>query len=188
MIASETAVLLGESGEFGRAREVMDQAVAAHALAPRYEHLSNALRELARLQAEREGADGLAAALAHLAEAGRIADEARAAAFEAGGRSLDTALAYEHGRVHAYAGEYETALAALEKTLGLLGEPDTDQDRAGEWAECMRLASAVEGIYLERTAPALIRLDAALSRLNALGHTDEAGPLASLAARLRDEA
>lgn len=188
MIAAETAVLLGESGEFGRAREVMAQAVAAHALAPRYEQLSNALRELARLQAEQEGSEGLADALAHLAEAGRIADEARAAAFEAQNRSLDTALAYEHGRVHAYAGEYESALAALEKALGLLGEPDADQDRAGEWAECTRLASAVEGIYLERTAPALLRLGAALSRLNALGHTEEAEPLASLAARLRDEA
>ncbi|THA76019.1 hypothetical protein E6R60_14740 [Streptomyces sp. A0642] len=188
MIAAETAVLLGESGEFGRAREVMAQAIAAHALAPRYEQLSNALRELARLQAEREGADGLADALAHLAEAGRIADEARAAAFEAGGRSLDTALGYEHGRVHAYAGEYEASLSALEKTLGDLGEPDANRDRAAEWAECMRLASAVEGIYLERTAPALSRLESALSRLNALGHTEEAEPLASLAARLRDDA
>ncbi|MGW0936025.1 hypothetical protein [Streptomyces sp. NPDC002666] len=188
MIAAETAVLLGESGEFGRAREVMDQAVAAHARAPRYEQLSNALRELARLQAEQEGSDGLPAALAHLAGAGRIAEEARTAAFEAEGRSLDTALAYEHGRVNAYAGEYETALAALEKALGLIGEPDADQDRAGEWAECTRLAGAVEGIYLERTAPALIRIDAALSRLNALGHTEKAEPLVALAARLRDEA
>ncbi|MFI6899118.1 hypothetical protein ACIBM4_33900 [Streptomyces sp. NPDC050256] len=188
MIAAETAVLLGESGEFGRAHEVMDQAVAAHARAPRYEQLSNALRELARLQAEQEGSDGLPAALAHLAGAGRIAEEARGAAFEAEGRSLDTALAYEHGRVHAYAGEYETALAALEKALGLIGEPDADQDRAGEWAECTRLAGAVEGIYLERTAPALIRIDAAVSRLNALGHTEKAEPLAALAAGLRDEA
>lgn len=188
MIAAETAVLLGESGEFGRAREVMDQAVAAHARAPRYEQLSNSLRELARLQAEQEGSDGLAAALAHLAGAGRIAEEARAAAFEAQGRGLETALAYEHGRVNAYAGEYETSLAALEKALGLLGEPDADQDRAAEWAECTRLAGAVEGIYLERIAPALVRLDAAVSRLNALGHTEEAKPLASLAARLHDQA
>lgn len=188
MIAAETAVLLGESGEFGRAREVMDQAVAAHARAPRYEQLSNSLRELARLQAEQEGSDGLAAALAHLAGAGRIAEEARAAAVEAQGRGLETALAYEHGRVNAYAGEYETSLAALEKALGLLGEPEADQDRAAEWAECTRLAGAVEGIYLERIAPALVRLDAAVSRLNALGHTEEAKPLASLAARLHDQA
>ncbi|WP_328897183.1 hypothetical protein [Streptomyces sp. NBC_00236] len=188
MIAAETAVLLGESGEFDRAREVMDQALAAHAQAPRYEQLSNSLRELARLQAEQEGSDGLASALDHLARAGRIAEEARAAAFEAEGRTLETALAYEHGRVNAYAGEYETALAALEKALGLLGEPDADQDRAGEWAECTRLAGAVEGIYLGRIAPALIRLDAAVSRLNALGHTEEAKPLASLAARLHDQA
>lgn len=187
MIAAETAVLLGESGEFGRAAEAMGQALAAHAKAPRYEQLSNALRELARLRAEQQGADGLAEARAHLADAGRVADEARAAAYEARGRSLDTALAYEHGRVNAYAGAYEEALAALDKALALLGEPGADQDHAGEWAECTRLAGAVEGIYLERTAVALTRLGAAVSGLTALGHTAEAEPLAALAARLRDE-
>ncbi|MFM9453907.1 hypothetical protein [Streptomyces europaeiscabiei] len=187
MIAAETAVLLGESGEFGRAREVADQAIAAHARAPRYEQLSNCLRELARLQAQRQGPDGLADALALLGDADRIADEARAAAYEAQGRSLDTALAYEHGRVNAYAGEYEAALAALEKALALLGEPGRDEDRAGEWAECVRLAGAVEGLYLERPAPALTRLDAAVSRLTALGHTEETEPLISLATQLRDE-
>ncbi|WP_016823216.1 hypothetical protein [Streptomyces viridosporus] len=187
MIAAETAVLLGESGEFGRAREAADRALAAHARAPRYEQLSNCLRELARLQAQQQGPDGLAGALAFLADAGRLADEARAAAYEAHGRSLDTALAYEHGRVNAYAGAYEDALAALEKALALLGEPGPEQDHAGEWAECVRLAGAVEGIYLERPAPALARLDAAVSRLTDLGHAEETESLTSLAARLRDE-
>ncbi|MFJ4920261.1 hypothetical protein [Streptomyces sp. NPDC088725] len=186
MIAAETAALLGESGEFGRAREAADQALAAHARAPRYEQLSDCLRELARLQAQHQGPDGLADALAHLAEAGRIADEARAAGYKPRGRSLETALAYEHGRVNAYAGEYEAALAALERALALLGEP-AEGDRADEWAECVRLAGAVEGIYLERPAPALTRLDAAVSHLTALGHTGESEPLTSLAARLRDE-
>lgn len=153
MIAAETAVLLGESGEFGRAREAADQALAAHAQAPRYEQLSNCLRELARLQAQQQGPDGLADALNFLTDAGRVADEARAAEYEAHGRSLDTALAYEHGRVNAYAGEYEDALAALEKALALLGEPGREDERAGEWAECVRLAGAMEGLYLERPAP-----------------------------------
>ncbi|MCP3765662.1 hypothetical protein [Streptomyces sp. MAR25Y5] len=187
MIAAETAVLLGESGEFGQARKAADQALAAHARTPRYEHLSNSLRELARLQAQRQGPDGLADARAFLADAGRIADEARAAGHEAHGRSLETALAYEHGRINAYAGAYEDALTALEKALTLLGEPGPEQDGAGEWAECVRLAGAVEGIYMERPAPALARLDAAVSRLTALGHTEETEPLTSLAARLRDE-
>ncbi|MFD0341688.1 hypothetical protein ACFVH0_23935 [Streptomyces sp. NPDC127117] len=188
MIAAETAVLLGESGEFGRAREAAEQAIAAHARAPRYEQLSGCLRELARLQAEQQGPDGLADALVNLADVGRIADEARAAEYEAQGRSLDSALAYEHGRVNAYAGEYEDALAALEKARALLGEPGQEkgEDHAGEWAECVRLTAAVEGIYLERPAPALNRLDAAVSRLTALGHTEEAEPLSSLANRLRD--
>ncbi|MEU6377222.1 hypothetical protein [Streptomyces sp. NPDC046909] len=186
MIAAETAVLLGESGEFERAREAADQALAAHARAPRHEHLSSSLRELARLQSQRQGADGLPGALAFLADAGRIADEARAAGYEARGRALDPALAYEYGRVNAYAGEYEDALAALDKALALLGDPGRDDD-AGEWAECVRLAGAVEGIYLERPAPALTRLDAAISRLTALGHTEETESLTSLAAQLRDE-
>ncbi|MEU0388804.1 hypothetical protein [Streptomyces chartreusis] len=187
VIAAETAVLLGESGEFGRAREAAEQALAAHARDPRYEQLSNCLRELARLQGQQQGPDGLAGALAFLADAGRIADEARAAGYEARGRSLDTALAYEHGRVNAYTGAYEDALAALEKALGLLGEPGAEEDQAAEWAECVRLAGVVEGIYLKRPAPAVTRLDAAVARLTALGHTDEAEPLTSVAARLRDE-
>jgi tetratricopeptide (TPR) repeat protein len=187
MIAAETAVLLGESGEFGPAREAADQAIAAHARDPRYELLSNSLRELARLQAQQQGAEGLADALAFLADAGRIADEARAAGYEARGRSLDSALAYEHGRVNAYAGAYEDALTALEKALALLGEPGPEDDRVGEWAECVRLAGAVEGLYLKRPAPALTRLDSAVSHLTALGYTEEAEPLTSLAARLRDE-
>ncbi|MFI9615840.1 hypothetical protein ACIHCM_29875 [Streptomyces sp. NPDC052023] len=187
MIAAETAVLLGESGEFGRARQAADQALAAHAKAPRYEQLSNCLRELARLQAQQQGQAGLADARTYLADAGRIADEARAAEYEARGRSLDTALAYEHGRVNAYAGEYEDALAALEKAIALIGEPGPDQEGAGEWAECVRLAGAVEGIYLERPAPSLARLDAAVARLTALGHTEETEQLTALAARLRDE-
>jgi tetratricopeptide (TPR) repeat protein len=187
MIAAETAVLLGESGEFGRAREAADQALAAHARAPRYGQLSNCLRELARLQAQQQGPDGLAGARAFLDDAGRIADEARAAGYEARGRSLDTALAYEHGRVNAYARAYEDALAALDKALALLGEPGREDDRAGEWAECVRLAGVVEGIYLERPAPALTRIDGAIARLTALGHTEETEPLTSLAARLRDE-
>ncbi|WP_329225744.1 hypothetical protein [Streptomyces canus] len=187
MIAAETAVLLGESGEFGPAREAADQAIAAHARDPRYELLSNSLRELARLQAQQQGAEGLADALAFLADAGRIAEEARAAGYEGRGRSLDSALAYEHGRVNAYAGAYEDALTALEKALALLGEPGPEDDRVGEWAECVRLAGAVQGLYLKRPAPALTRLDAAVSHLTALGHTEETEPLASLAARLRDE-
>ncbi|MET7730339.1 hypothetical protein ABZT02_03115 [Streptomyces sp. NPDC005402] len=187
MIAAETAVLLGEAGEFGPAREAADQAIAAHARDPRYELLSNCLRELARLQAQQQGPEGLADAHAFLADAGRIADEARAAGYEPRGRSLDSALAYEHGRVNAYAGAYEDALAALEKALALLGEPGPEDERAGEWAECVRLAGAVEGLYLKRSAPALTRLDAAVSHLTALGHTEETEPLTSLAARLRDE-
>ncbi|MCG7202456.1 hypothetical protein [Streptomyces arenae] len=186
-IAAETAVLLGEGGAFGPAREAADQALAAHARAPRYEKLSNCLRELARLQAQQQGADGLADALAYLADAERVADEARAAGYEAHGRSLDSALAYEHGRVNAYAAEYESALAALDKALALLGEPEAGDDRAGEWAECVRLAAVVEGNYLERADAALVRLDGAVSRLTALGHTEEAAALTSLAARLRDE-
>ncbi|MER8220407.1 hypothetical protein ABTZ58_07385 [Streptomyces sp. NPDC094143] len=187
MIAAETAVLLGESGEFGRAREAAGQALAAHARDPRYELLSNCLRELARLQAQQQGPDGLTGARAFLADAARLADEARAAGYEAHGRPLDTALAYEHGRVNAYAGAHEESLAALDKALALLGEPGADGDRAGEWAECVRLAGAVEGIYLERPAPALTRLDAAVARLTALGHTEETEALTALAARLRDE-
>ncbi|MFE1285725.1 hypothetical protein [Streptomyces sp. NPDC058751] len=186
MIASEAAVLLGESGEFGPAREAVAQAIAVHARAPRYEQLSGCLRELARLQAQQQGEDGLPGALAFLADASRIADEAREAGYEPRGRPLDPALAYEHGRVNAYARRYEDALAALEKSLALLGEPGPGDDRADEWAECVRFAGAVEGVYLKRVAPALARLDKAVSLLTARGHAEGAEQLAALASRLRD--
>ncbi|MET8824617.1 hypothetical protein ABZX40_03445 [Streptomyces sp. NPDC004610] len=186
MIAAETAVLLAESGDFDRARDAVRQALAAHAKSPRYEQLSSTLRELARLQAQHQGADALPDALALLADAARVADEAREAAHEPQGRPLDAALAYEHGRVNAYAGAYEDSLTALEKALALLGEPGPGDD-PGEWAECVRMAAAVEGIYLERPAPALTRVDRALTHLTTQGHTEETEALRSLAARLRDE-
>ncbi|MET8895842.1 hypothetical protein [Streptomyces albogriseolus] len=187
MIAAETAVLLGEAGEFGQAREAVDRALAAHARDPRFEMLSNALRELARLQAHQQGPEGLAGARAFLDDAGRVAEAARTAGFEAHGRPLDSALAYEHGRVHAYGGAYEEALAALEKALGLIGEPGEDAGRAAEWAECVRLAGVVEGVYLERRTAALGRVGAAAERLTALGHGEAAEALTELAERLRDE-
>ncbi|WP_420036850.1 hypothetical protein ACN2WE_35680 [Streptomyces sp. cg28] len=187
MIAAETAMLLAESGEFGPARDALGQAVAAHAEAPSYENVSNSLREVARLQAEQQGADGLDDALALLADAARLAEEARAAGYRAHGRSLDTALSYEHGRVRAYAGVYEDSLTSLEKTLGLLGEPGPEDGHIGEWAEAVRLTSVVEGIYLKRTEPALTRLDAAIRHLTALDRPDERAQLTELAARLRDE-
>ncbi|WP_372349500.1 hypothetical protein [Streptomyces sp. KL116D] len=187
MIAAETAMLLAESGEFGAARDALGKALAAHAEAPNYENVSNSLREVARLQAQQQGADSLDEVLALLSDAARVADEARAAGYQARGRSLDSALSYEHGRVHAYVGAYEESLAALEKTLGLLGEPGPEDGHVDEWAESVRLASVVEGLYLKRTAPALTRLDTAIRRLTDLNRPEERAPLTELAARLRDE-
>ncbi|NDZ99913.1 hypothetical protein G3I28_11310, partial [Streptomyces sp. SID10116] len=159
--------------------------------APRPEPLSNGLRELARLQAKAQGSEGLEQALAYLATAARVAEEARAAAFEPQGRSLETALAYEYGRVYTYAGQYEDALASLEEAAALLGEPgadgNNDEDRAGEWTECVRLSAVVEGFYLERRSAALARLDKAISLLASQGHSDLQEQLSSLAAQLREE-
>ncbi|MGW5353936.1 hypothetical protein ACWERV_25880 [Streptomyces sp. NPDC004031] len=187
MIAAETAVLLAESGEFGRAREAVDQALTAHERAPRFEQLSSCLREVARLQAQQQGPEGLDGARAFLADAGRIADDARSEGYRAEGRPLDAALAYEHGRVNAYAGEYEEALAALEEALMHLGPPGEDAAVAGEWAEAVRLMGVVEGAYLKRPEQALRSLDSSVSRLTALGHEEAAAPLRSLASSLRDE-
>lgn len=69
----------------------------------------------------------------------------------------------------------------------MLGEPGDDKDHAGEWAECVRLAAVVEGLYLERRAPALTRLGTAISLLTTLGHPEETEPLSSLSGRLRDK-
>ncbi|NGO81545.1 hypothetical protein G6045_38700, partial [Streptomyces sp. YC504] len=187
MIAGETAVLLAETGEFGAARAALDQALAAHAKVPRYEQISNHLREAARLQAKQQGKEGLRDARALLADAERVAVAADRDGFKPMGRSLETALAYEHGRVNAYVGEYDSALAALDQAVALLGDLGPADERLGEWTECVRLAGAVEGLYMERTAPALARVDAAIARLTALGQAEEAAPLTELAAQIRDE-
>lgn len=187
MIAAETAVLLAETGEFDRAREAVDQALAAHASAPRFEQLSSCLREVARLQAQQQGAEGLGGARGFLADAAAVADEARAEGYRAEGRPLDAALAYEHGRVNAYAGAYEESLTALEEALLHLGAPGEDAANAGEWAEAVRLKGVVEGAYLERPEKALRSLDPAIARLAELGHEEAAAPLKSLASSLRDE-
>ncbi|WP_415951191.1 hypothetical protein [Streptomyces sp. KLOTTS4A1] len=188
MIAGETAVLLAESGEFESAREALGQALAANPDAPRYEQLSNHLREVARLQTKQLGPQGREGAYAVLADAEKVAEAARAAGYRPHGRSLETALAYEYGRVDAYAGEYESALSALGRAMALLDDAGAqDEDRLGEWVECVRLAGAVEGMYMERTGPALARIDAALARLTALGRTDLAEPLTELASDLREQ-
>lgn len=118
------------------------------------------------------------------AEVGHPVPQFRSSSLCSVHRSSDRCTAVEP---YACAGEYEAALAALEKARDLLGEPEAgERDRAGEWAECVRLAGAVEGVYLERRAPALARLDVAVARLTALGHTEGTGPLTALAAELRD--
>lgn len=189
MIAAETAMLLAESGEFGRADEAVAQALTAHARDARPEPLSNSLRELARLRVKAQGPEGLDEALAHLATAARVAEESREAGFEPHGRSLETALAYEYGRVYTYAERYEDALASLVEATALLGDPDesTDEDRAGEWSECVRLSAAVEGFYLNRPEAATTRLNAAIARLVPLGQQTALEPLTSLAEQLREQ-
>lgn len=63
---------------------------------------------------------------------------------------------------------------------------DEKTTRRASGLKCVRFAAAVEVICLERPSPALDRLDSAISRLTALGHTEETEPLIS-SAQLRDE-
>ena len=188
MIAAETAVLLGESGEFGRGPRSRGPGDSPPMPGPRA--TSSSATACANSPASRPSSRAPTAWPTPSPSSPTPAGSPTRPALP-GTRPVAApwtrALAYEHGRVNAYAGEYEDALTALEKALALLGEPGPEDDRAGEWAECVRLAGAVEGLYLERPAPALTRLDAAVSRLTALGHTEETEPLTSLAARLRDE-
>lgn len=189
VIAAETAVLLAESGASDRAREAADRALAAHARAPRHEKLSECLRELARQTVMRQDEESVPAALRYLEDAGRVLEEAREADdVEAEDvRRMEIALAHESGRVHAYAGEAEKAVAALEKALGLLGEPGEGAGEAALWAECVRLAALMEGTRLNRAEDALARLDAGMKRLRALGHDELAEMLEQLAGYLRSE-
>ncbi len=187
MIAAETAVLLGEAGEFGQAREAVDRALAAHAREPRFEMLSNALRELARLQAHQQGPEGWRAPVpSWTTPAGSPTRPAPPGSRRTAARWTPPSPTSTDGSTRT-GGAYEEALAALEKALGLIGEPGEDAGRAAEWAECVRLAGVVEGVYLKRRTAALGRVGAAAERLTALGHGEAAEALTELAERLRDE-
>ncbi|WP_405020555.1 hypothetical protein OHV05_30590 [Kitasatospora sp. NBC_00070] len=182
MVAAEATVALAEGGLWEAAGTALERTLASHRKAPRTEQVLAVLREFARLTVAAEGLDGLPAALARLAEAERIREQAGAAGEELPYWQLDAALHYERARVNAMADQGEPALAAAE--LAIAGYRAGGADGEAPGAEAVRLAALVEGRALGRTDAALARLADGIQRCERAGLTEQAQELTALRDRL----
>jgi tetratricopeptide (TPR) repeat protein len=178
LVACEAAVALARSGQPAAARGAYERAVASHARGPRPAPLAAMMREFARLAMEAEDAEGLPAALRHLAAADELCAEVPPGTPDFAHWYHTGATAYQRGRAYAAADAYDEALAAMEQAI----EAYTEGGRAGEEprAEAVRIAALIEGNALGDVPAATARLAAATARLAAAELPEAAEALASV--------
>ncbi|MET9724302.1 hypothetical protein [Streptomyces zaomyceticus] len=162
LVAAEAATTLAMAGRWDAAATAYGRAVAAHAEAPNPALIIHMMREFARLTMLAREAEGLDAALRHLAEA----DAVMASVPE----DLEGFhLWYEEGEVHyrrarslAEADRFAEALAEAEAAVAAheKGGPQGETPRA----EAVRFAALVEGNGLGRFKEAAARLTTAAAR------------------------
>ncbi|MFI1094356.1 hypothetical protein [Streptomyces sp. NPDC020917] len=182
MVACEAAVALAKAGHWDAAATAYARAVDAHGTAPMPNQLVSMMREFARItMAERE-AEGLAAALGHLAQAdaviAQVPEAADAAAADFAHWYHRGATHYQRGRCHAAAAGYAEALAELERAIAAYeaGGRDGEEPRA----EAVRMAALVEARGLGAVPEATARLTAAVERCGAAGFPEAAAALAAV--------
>ncbi|WP_411107103.1 hypothetical protein [Streptomyces sp. cmx-4-9] len=178
LVAAEAATTLAMADRWDAAATAYERAVAAHAQAPHTHLILHMMCEFARLTVHSRGADGLAAALDHLAQA----DAVLAAVPE---DTEDLLPWYEQGTVHyrrarvlAEAERFPEALAEAEAAVAL-------HERGGEQgevprAEAVRIAALIEGNGLGRHKEAVARLETAAARCRAADLPEAAGILDAL--------
>ncbi|WP_406079780.1 soluble NSF attachment family protein [Streptomyces zaomyceticus] len=162
LVAAEAATTLAMAGRWDAAATAYGRAVTAHAEAPNPALIVHMMREFARLTMLAREAEGLDAALRHLAEA----DAVMASVPE----DLEGFhLWYEQGEVHyrrarslAEADRFAEALAEAEAAVAAHenGGPQGETARA----EAVRFAALVEGNGLGRFKDAAARLTTAAAR------------------------
>ncbi|MER5889348.1 hypothetical protein ABT160_36455 [Streptomyces sp. NPDC001941] len=178
LVASEAATALALAGRWDAAAVAYDRALASHAEAPNPMVVVNMTAEFARLVTAERGAEGLEAALGHLADADRVRagvapDDEDFPVWYARG-----SVHYRRARVLAEAERFEESLAEAERAVAAHeeGGPDGEEPRA----EALRIAALVEGNGLGRTAAAVARLTAGAERCDHAGLPDAARILRTL--------
>ncbi|MFF8958065.1 hypothetical protein [Streptomyces sp. NPDC014894] len=162
LVASEAATALATADRWEAAATAYERAVASHADAPNPSVIIRMMGEFARLTMVSRGAEGLDAALEHLAGADAVRagvpedDEHFVPWYESG------SVHYRRARVLADAQRFPEALAEAEAAVA-------DHERGGEHgeaprAEAVRIAALIEGNGLERYHEAVARLTTAAAR------------------------
>ncbi|MFG2899731.1 hypothetical protein ACGFZH_21940 [Streptomyces zaomyceticus] len=178
LVAADAATTLAMAGRWDAAATAYGRAVAAHAEAPNPALIIDMMREFARLTMSARDAEGLDAALRHLAEA-----DAVMASVPADLEGFH--LWYEEGEVHyrrarclADADRFAEALAEAEAAVAAheKGGPQGETARA----ESVRFAALVEGNGLGRFKEAAARLTTAAARCREAGLGEAADILDSL--------
>ncbi|MET8544218.1 tetratricopeptide repeat protein, partial [Kitasatospora sp. NPDC004799] len=181
MVACEATLALAQADRWDAAEAALARAREAHGKGPQVDQLAATLRELARLTMRARGEEGLAAALALVAEADAVGEAAERAGREYNSWYLRGGSHYERARSLAVAGRYEEALAEVEQAIPAY---EAGGERAeSPRAESVRLAALIEGSDLGRTGAAVARLTAGIARCEAAGLPEAAEVLAELRER-----
>ncbi|MER7845111.1 hypothetical protein ABTZ03_14340 [Kitasatospora sp. NPDC096077] len=186
MVACEATLALARAGRRDAAEAALGRAREAHGKAPQIDQLAATLRELAQLTMRAEGAEGLDASLALLAEADAVGEAADRAGQEYDGWYLRGGSHYERARCLAIADRHEQALTEAERAIAEYGRraEQAGSARAGSLrAEAVRLAALIEGGDLGRPRAAVQRLTAGIAHCEAAGLGEAAEVLAELRER-----
>ncbi|GHA92322.1 hypothetical protein ACIQRS_21825 [Streptomyces termitum] len=180
LVAAEAARTLAMAGRWDAAATAYDRAVAAHAEAPNPPLILLMMRDFARLTMAEQEAEGVDAALGHLADADEVLagfadDEGFSVWYERG------EIHYRRARVLAEAGRFEEALPEAEAAVAAHEEGGEDGELPR--AEAVRIAALIEGDGLERFNEAIARLTTAAARCRHAGEPDAAGVLDALRER-----
>ncbi|MFB6519223.1 hypothetical protein [Streptomyces sp. NPDC056401] len=178
LVAAEAAITLAMADRWDAADTAYERAVAAHAEAPNPSLIISMMCQFARLTVQARAAQGLEAALEHLARA----DAVRAGVPQ---DAEDFAHWYERGTVHyrracvlAEAERFEEALPEAEAAIAA-------HEEGGEHgevprAEAVRIAALIEGKGLALFQKAIARLTTAAARCRDAGHPGAADVLEAL--------
>ncbi|MFD3538129.1 hypothetical protein ACFWUQ_01325 [Streptomyces sp. NPDC058662] len=161
MVAAEAAATLAMADRWEAAATAYERAVTSHAEAPNPALIVHMMCEFARLVVRSRGAEGLDAALEHLARADAVRLAVPQGADSASWHE-EGAVHYQRARVLAEAERFAEALAEAEAAVAA-------HERGGEHgevarAEAVRMAALIEGNGLGRYEAAVTRLTTAAAR------------------------
>jgi tetratricopeptide (TPR) repeat protein len=186
LVASEAAVALAEAGQWEAAAAAYARAVASHRRAPRPGAVLQMMRTFARLTMAAREAEGLDAALGHLAEADALLAEVPADSPDIARWYQVGATHYQRSRAYADAASYSEALAEIERAVAAYESGGTPGEEPR--AEAVRIAALIEANGLHDPAAATARLTETIARCEAAQLPAAAQTLTALRARLQANA